>query len=146
MCGKPLVIVKSEGAKAPSDLTRTDWVEYAAGDEERFRLKLGQALNEVETTAHWTADMLTWAMEAERTDCAVAFERASKAFLLTGESAYLDHVEEIGRRLAADARGDSIADLDRVREEVTMFAKLGRRALPQRGPARSRRARAASAA
>ena len=99
MCGKPLVIVKSEGADAPSDLTRTDWVVYSAGDEDRFRVKLGQALNEVETTAHWTDDMLTWVMDAERTDCAVAFERASKAFLLTGEPSYLDTIEEIGRRL-----------------------------------------------
>lgn len=28
MCGKPLIIIKSPEATAPSDLKRTDWIEY----------------------------------------------------------------------------------------------------------------------
>lgn len=148
MCGKPLVIAKSKDARAPSDLTRTDWIDYDPDDEARFRRKLDQALDEVEQVAAFTADMLSWAMDAEATDCAVAFERASRAYLLTGEDRFLDDVEEIGRRLAADARGDRIADLDRVREEVTLFARLGRRAAPEgaRRPRARRRAAAAAGA
>lgn len=129
MCKKPLVIVKSKEAKAPSDLTRTDWVVFDPDDEGRFRLKLDQALNEIEQVATFTDDMLSWVMDAPAMDCAVAFERASKAFLLTGAARFLDAAEEIGRRLAAEARGDKITDLDRVREEVTMFVRQGRRAL-----------------
>ena len=143
MCGKPLVIVKSKEARAPSDLTRTDWIDYDPVDEARFRTKLNQALDEVEQVAAFTADLLSWAMDAEATDCAVAFERASKAYLLTGQDRFLDDVEEIARRLTADARGDRVADLNRVREEVTMFARLGRRALPQGGPGRGSRRRTA---
>lgn len=47
MCGKPLIVVKSKDAKAPSDLTRTDWIEYDAANEIRFREKLNQALNTI---------------------------------------------------------------------------------------------------
>ena len=42
MCGKPLVIIKSKAAAAPSDLTRTDWIEYDADDQARFRAKLNR--------------------------------------------------------------------------------------------------------
>ena len=41
----------------------------------------------------------------DATDCVVAFERASKNYLLTGQDRFLDDVEEIVRRLTADARG-----------------------------------------
>lgn len=43
MCGKPLVIVKSAEATAPSDLKRTDWIEFAAEEQGRFEKKLHQA-------------------------------------------------------------------------------------------------------
>jgi len=62
-------------------------------------------------------------------DCAIAFERASKAFLLTREPRFLDNAEEIGRRLERAARGDDIADLERVRSEISMFVSQGRRAV-----------------
>src|SRR5882672_8565603 len=48
MCGKPLIIIKSREAAAPSDLTRTDWIDYHSDDEVRFRRKLTQALDELE--------------------------------------------------------------------------------------------------
>ena len=127
MCGKPLVIIKSKAAPPPSDLTRTDWIEYDAADEARFRRKLNQALDELDDLAGFTESLLDVAMEAPTMDCAVAFERASKAFLLTKEPRFLDSAEEIARRLEQAARNDDIADLERVRGEVAMFIKRGRR-------------------
>jgi len=44
MCDKPMVIVKSRLAKAPSDFARTDWIEYDENNEADCRLKLHQAL------------------------------------------------------------------------------------------------------
>ena len=85
MCGKPLVIVKSKSAAAPSDLTRTDWIEYDPDDPARFRLKLNQAIDDLAEIAAFTELLLDLAMKAPSMDCAVAFERASKAFLLTKE-------------------------------------------------------------
>jgi hypothetical protein len=129
MCGKPLVIVKSKAAPPPSDLTRTDWIEYDAEDEPRFRRKLNQALDELDALAAFTESLLDVAMAAPSMDCAIAFERASKAFLLTNEPRFLDSAEEIGIRLERAARNDDIADLERVRGEVALFVKQGRRAL-----------------
>jgi hypothetical protein len=58
-----------------------------------------------------------------------SIERASKAFLLTKEARFLDSAEDIARRLALAAKDDHIADLERVRSEIVMFVKQGRRAL-----------------
>ena len=66
-------------------------------------------------------------MNAPEMDCAIAFERASKAFLLTKEARFLDSAEAIGRRLADVPR--SIADLGRVRDEIMIFVRQGRRAM-----------------
>lgn len=129
MCGKPLVIVKSKMAPPPSDLTRTDWIEYDPDDEARFRRKLNQALDELDDLAGFTEALLDVAMEAPAMDCAVAFERASKAFLLTSEPRFLDRADEIAKRLERAARDDDIADLERVRSEVAIFVKQGRRAV-----------------
>ncbi len=129
MCGKPLVIVKSKLAPPPSDLTRTDWIEYDAADDIRFRRKLNQALDELDELAAFTRALLEVALDAPAMDCAVAFERASKAFLLTKESRFLDSAEVIAHRLEESAKGDKVADLARVRDEVLMFVKQGRRSL-----------------
>ena len=129
MCGKPLVIVKSKAAPPPSDLTRTDWIEYDAADQPRFRRKLNQALDELEELAGFTEALLDVAMAAPAMDCAIAFERASKAFLLTKEARFLDSAEEIANRLEWAAGDGRIADLERVRSEISMFVKQGRRSL-----------------
>ena len=34
LCGKPLIIVKSSEAKAPSDFVRTDWIDYRSNEED----------------------------------------------------------------------------------------------------------------
>ena len=129
MCGKPLVIVKSKAASAPSDLTRTDWIEYDPSDAQRFRGKLNQALDELAEIAAFTELLLETALDAPKMDCAVAFERASKAFLLTMDERFLESAEKIGCRLQNAARDDDVADLERVRSEVAMFVSQGRRAI-----------------
>ena len=80
MCGKPLVIIKSINAKAPSDLTRTDWIEFNPDDLPRFNEKLEQAIEEINALAQFEEDKLEVALVAARMDCAVAFERAKKHF------------------------------------------------------------------
>jgi hypothetical protein len=132
MCGKPLIILKSREAAAPSDLTRTDWIDYHPDDEGRFRQKLIQALDELDEVAAYQETLLEMALEAPSIDCAVAFERANKAFLLTREERFLVHAEEIAQRLKGAAAGDHVDDLERLRSEVTVFVRHGRRALRAR--------------
>ena len=128
MCGKPLVIIKSKDAKAPSDLTRTEYIDYDREHQDRFRTKLRQAIEEVDALAAFEEDKLEVALEAERMDCAIAFERIRKAFLLTGEQRYIRHADTVLRRLKC---GVDIDDLSRQRDEVSTFIRQASRAAEQ---------------
>lgn len=127
MCGKPLMIVKSKDAPAPSDLKRTDWIDYDFADPANFERKVGQAVDEIEALAEFEEQLLDLALDAPSMDCAVAFERAHRAFLLTGQLEMIDKAEGIRDRIAAVRDIDTVADLDRLHDEVAMFVKQGRR-------------------
>ena len=137
MCGKPLIIVKSKEAKAPSDFTRTDWIEYDEPGEARFRRKLDQALDTIEEVGAFEQFLLDTAMDARSMDCAIALERASKAFLLTSDERMIEKAERIGERLDDAGANDSIADLERLRSEVAMFIRQGRAAMADGGAPRA---------
>lgn len=126
MCGKPLVIVKSKQATAPSDLTRTDWIVYEAGEEKSFRRKLGQAIDEIRRLADYEHDLLQVLFDARSMDCGVAFERANKGFLLSGEERFIDAAEIILRRLRGVSSDDGIGDLERLRTEIGVFLRQAR--------------------
>ncbi len=123
MCGKPLVIIKSKNAEAPSDLTRTDWIDYDQTNRSGFISKLGQAVNEINAFADFERMKLEVALEADRMDCAIAFERTRKAFLLTGDTTYVDHAQTILDRLNEANEQAQIDDLHRARDEVRLFIK-----------------------
>lgn len=129
MCGKPLIIAKSKRAKAPSDFTRTDWVVYDPTEENRFKDKLNQALDTVDDAGSYEEILLDIALEAKSIDCAVALERASKAFLLTGEDSLLGKAQQVEARIDGAGANETIADLERLRAELKMFLRLGNAAL-----------------
>ncbi len=120
MCGKPLIIVKSQGAKPPSDLTRTDWIEFSPDNEKGFRRSLRQAFRAINETTKFEAIKLGTSLEAERMDCAIAFERAQRAFLLTGDSAIIDNVRSIRSRLKDSS---SIDDVHRLKDDLGVFIR-----------------------
>lgn len=128
MCGKPLVIIKSRDAEAPSDLTRTDYIDYDRDHHDRFRTKLIQVIEEVNKLATFEKDKLEVALEAERMDCTIAFERIRKAFLLTGEQTYIRHADTVMGRLQS---GIDIDDLSRQRDEISTFIHQASRAVEQ---------------
>jgi len=129
MCGKPLIVAKSRPAEAPSDLTRTDWIEYDPANEHRFRTKLGQALDTIGDAGAYETGLLDIALDARSIDCAVALERAYKAFLITGDAEILAKAEEIGSRITAAGDNGTIADLERLRGDLAMFLRQARAAL-----------------
>ena len=123
MCGKPLIIIKSKGAEAPSDLTRTDYIEYDPDDLEYFTDKLRRAIDEISALADFERAKLEVALEADQMDCAIAFERARRAFLLTGEREYVDHAQTIFERLKGAQESQNVDDLRREREEIRLFIR-----------------------
>ena len=130
MCGKPLLIVKSKDAVAPSDLSRTDWIVFDEENEVEFGRKITQALNMIDDAVSYEEMLLDLALEAPLMDCAVALERALKAFLLSGDVRFIDKAELVKQRLD-EASVEGIADLQRVSGEIFAFIRQARRvALP----------------
>jgi len=130
MCGKPLMIVKSKDAAAPSDLKRTDWIDFDPANPTAFARKVHQALDEVEALAEFEEQLLDLALDAPSMDCAIAFERAQRAFLLSGEAGLIDKAQSIRDRLATARNIHQIDDLNRLDDEIAMFVRQGRKAKP----------------
>ena len=95
MCGKPLVIVKSPEAAAPSDLKRTDWIEYDHVQPAEFNRKFMQAVDEIERLFNFEDELLQTSLDARSPDCAVGLERANKGFLLSGDERFVRAAEDL---------------------------------------------------
>jgi hypothetical protein len=131
MCGKPLVIIKTPEAAAPSDLKRTDWIEYDDKDHAEFNRKLAQAIDEIERLCDWEHDLLQASLDAKSPDCAVGLERVNKGFLLSGSKHFITAAERILEILEGVEEGASLADLERLRNETRTFIRQARAALPR---------------
>ena len=129
MFGKPIMIVKSHEAVAPSDLKRTDWIEFRGGEEVEFERKISLALDQLDTIANFQELLLDTSLEAHEMDCAVALERAIKAFLLCGAERLLTKAEQIRDRLSPVQNQPQVNDLKRLHKEVSTFIMQGRKTL-----------------
>jgi len=127
MCGKPLLIVKSAKAKPPSDFSRTDWISYDGTDEKSFRSKLNQGLDAIESLVEYEETLLSVALAAQSMDCAVAFERANKGFLLSGQAKFVTAAKSIHKRLKEFGGSSRIADVERLAHEVEAFILLAQK-------------------
>jgi hypothetical protein len=129
MCGKPLVIVKSKTATAPSDLKRTDWIDYDPAAEPDFRRKLRQAIEAIERVAEFEFALLEAALSAPNIDCAVAFERAIKGWLLSGDPRFVAAARKVLARVRkAAVAAEGVSDLNRVASEITTFIQMAKAA------------------
>jgi hypothetical protein len=133
MCGKPLLIVKSAKAKAPSDFSRTDWISYDGTDEKSFRSKLNQGLDAIDSLVEYEDTLLSVALAAQSMDCAVAFERANKGFLLSGNADFITAAKAIHKRLKEAERSSGIADVERLAHEVETFVLQAQKTRRRRG-------------
>jgi hypothetical protein len=126
LCGKPLVVVKSPRAVAPSDLKRTDWIDYDQRDLQSFQRKMGQAIDEIERLCNWEDDLLQTSLDARSPDCAVTLERANNGFLLSGDERFVAAAERILQILDGVDEGPTIGDLERLRSEARTFIRQAR--------------------
>jgi acetolactate synthase regulatory subunit len=127
MCGKPLVIVKSSEAIAPSDLKRTDWIEYEKDNLNNFRRRLNQAVDEIEELFGYEGVLLQTSLDAQSPDCAIALERANKGFLLSGDERFIVAAERL-LEILGGVTGASIGDVERLRNETRTFIRQARAA------------------
>ena len=66
------------------------------------------------------------ALDAPQMDCAVALERATKAFLLNGNQAVVEAVATIEKRLSNNVELSQFEDMRRLSREVATFVRQGR--------------------
>ena len=123
MCGKPLMVFKSSDAKAPSDLSRTDWIVYELGQTDAFKKKIHQATDEILELIGFENLQLEVALNAPIIDCATAMEKVNKAFLLSGQRRFIDAARTIFGRLDGVGLVEGIGDLNRIRSEADIFIR-----------------------
>ena len=110
--------------------------------EEKMLIKYGEERTrryingnkQVDEIADFQEMLLDVALEAAAPDCAVAFERANKAFLLSANGELLDKAEIIRDRLAQARDNPHVTDLSRLHDEVAAFIKQGRKKLAAPAP------------
>lgn len=132
--GKPVVLVKTEEARPPSDFVRTEWVSLRSSNgkkalrdkgEAEFRGGLERALDYVGEAAAYYRDLGEYAMDPESVDYEVAFERFKQAVLIGGDREALEQIRKIHAALAGGSQTDPTRAMrQRLRKEVGQFLKL----------------------
>lgn len=105
LLGKPVIIVKSESAKAPSDFVRTEWVTYSEDKKGQFTRDFSESVSSVLELASYYETLGDIAIEAEETDLELAFERYRQSFLIAGYKKVRSKIN----RLSIRARNDNDA-------------------------------------
>lgn len=123
MSGKPLIICKSKAAAAPSDLKRTDWIEYDPAKPQTFAKTLRKALDALPDLAAFESNLLDVALGARSMDCGIALERCNKGFLLTGDRKFIDAARQIVTRVQTQSDNGTIGDLERLKSELKTFIR-----------------------
>jgi hypothetical protein len=124
--GKPVIIVKSDESKAPSDFVRTEWVTYQGGNTRKLKKDLRSAIESVVKLAQYYEDLGDLAMEAEDVDIELAFERYKQSVLIAGSKSAQQKIENILEQLRGNQESAELlqASRSRLRRSVSEFIKL----------------------
>lgn len=121
--GKPVIIVKSEAAKAPSDFVRTEWVSYRGGKKSQLKSDFSKSVSAVLKFAKYYEQLGDIALDAEDVDLELAFERYRQSYLIDGRTSVRSKLRRLGDRARQD--GDLAASLkparSRFRASIAQF-------------------------
>lgn len=92
--GKETVIVKTPDAIVPSDLVRTEYIDYERG----FRDKVNKYIDKLIEIAEYYADMAVQL----RTNSTLAIDYLKRAYLITGRADYRERIAEVVVGLAPE--------------------------------------------
>lgn len=73
--GKPVILVKSEDARPPSDFVRTEWVTYGSGKKTQMRRDYNDSVSSITKLAKYYETIGNIALDADDVDLELAFER-----------------------------------------------------------------------
>lgn len=126
LLGKPVIIVKTDDAKAPSDFVRTEWVTYTAGKDAQLKKEFEKSTKSIVELASHYEKLGDLAMTAEEVDLELAYERYRQSALITNRTSSKRKINRILVRL--DSVADPSAALKpartRLRKAIAEFCKL----------------------
>ena len=126
LLGKPVILVKSETAKTPSDFVRTEWVTYSGRKQAQLKKDFSDSISSVLALAKYYETLGDLAMEAEVIDLELAFERYRQSFLIDGRINVRNKIANLNSR--AHRHDDFAASLkparSRFRASLSVFNKF----------------------
>lgn len=126
LLGKPVILVKTKDAKAPSDFVRTEWVTYTAGKGAELRREFTDSVNAIIELANYYEKLGDIAMEAEDVDLELAYERYKQSVLITNRAPVKNKINGIlGKLTTTDDPSISLKPVrTRLRKSIAEFCKL----------------------
>lgn len=128
--GKPIQLVLTGDNPAPSDFVRSEWISYKRGDEAALRVALGESLGRIDELAGYYRDIGEVALEADRPDLELVFERFVQAILIGNDVRAREGVQNIRERLVAARNAEGGDDMASHRERLYRSASEFLRLLP----------------
>lgn len=126
LLGKPVVLVKSQEAKSPSDFVRTEWVTYRPRKQVQLRQDYSDSVSSILQLAQYYDTLGDLAVEAEDIDIELAFERYRQAYLIAGNGRVRDKILRLRDRARDDNdHGSTLKPArSRFRAAISEFAKF----------------------
>ena len=126
LLGKPVIIVKTNESKAPSDFVRTEWVTYTDGKDAQLKKDFSDSVSAIAELANYYEKLGDIAMEAEDIDLELAYERYKQSLLITNKASARKKINAIFSKLndASDPSGSIKPARSRLKKSVAEFCKL----------------------
>lgn len=126
LLGKPVILVKTEKADAPSDFVRTEWVTYKTGKHDQLDKEFSESVSSIKELAKHYEKLGDIAMEAEDVDLELAYERYRQSFLITNKTSTKNKISNILTILKSPDEPSAILKpvRTRLRKSITEFYKL----------------------
>lgn len=102
LLGKPVILVKSEEAQAPSDFVRTEWVSYTDGNSKQLKSDMLDSLSAITKLAAHYETLGDLARDAMDADLELAFERYRQAALISNSASSKRKIKSILTSLQKD--------------------------------------------
>jgi hypothetical protein len=124
--GKPVILVKTAKAKAPSDFTRTEWVTFRGRDERRLKDDLESSIESIIELAQYYEALGDLAMEADNIDVELAFERYKQAVLISDSKSAQEKIQSLLQHIKNKGESAELlrASKARLGKSISEFLKL----------------------
>jgi hypothetical protein len=130
--GKPVQLVLTGTSPAPSDFVRTEWVAYKPRNLAALRDDLRGSIARIDELSEYYRAIGDVALEAERPDLELVFERYKQAVLIGDDDAARTGIERVRDLLVEARRVEGRDDMASHRERLHRAASEFLRMLPAR--------------